>query len=100
MDPWAAAKKPKLRALPAAYGTVTDGAGGARQAPRLFVSHTVSVTGSTVPPVSALTTIVPVDPTFDVPTANTWVADALAMRTTPCAERPCGMSPAVRNEPQ
>src|SRR5262245_56127986 len=83
MDPRAAAKNPKLRAVPAAYETVTDGAGGARQAPTLFVSQTVTVTGSAIPPVSALTTIVPAAPTFDVPTANTSVSDALPICTTP-----------------
>ena len=71
MDSWAAAKNPKLRALPAACEIVTEGSGGARQAPRLFVSHTLRVTGNAIPPVSALAAIVPAAPTFDVPIANT-----------------------------
>ena len=36
------------------------------------VSHTVSVNGRATPPVSPLTVIVPVAPTFVVPIAKTW----------------------------
>ena len=60
---------------------MTVGVGGAKQVEPPVVSQTVSVNGST--PASALTTIVPVAPTLEVPIANSWVAAEPGMRTTP-----------------
>src|SRR5258706_5392981 len=59
------------------------GVGGDKQTEPPVVSQTISVMGNATAPVSPLTTIVPVAPTFEVPMAKSWVVLELAMRTTP-----------------
>src|SRR5262245_29581747 len=71
MLPPAVTKTPKLPVAPAPSVTVTVGDGGDRHAPvATSVRHTRRVSGRFTVPVSALTVMLPADPTLAVATAK------------------------------